>query len=86
VLRELRELGERVRRPARGADPAAAGTESLTRREREVAELVASGATNREIADALVLSVKTVETHIAHIFAKLDVRSRAALTATLMRG
>jgi len=86
VVRALRELGERARRPARAAEPAAAGTEALTKREREVAELVASGATNREIADALVLSVKTVETHIAHIFAKLDVRSRAALTATLMRG
>ena len=61
------------------------GPEALTNRERQVAQLVASGATNRQIADTLVLSVKTVETHIAHIFAKLDVRSRTALAAQMNR-
>jgi DNA-binding CsgD family transcriptional regulator len=85
AVRALRELGERVRRSVPAVDQAD-GPAVLTRREREVAQLVASGATNRAIADALVLSIKTVETHIAHIFAKLDVRSRAALTATMMRG
>ena len=82
AARALRELGERVRRPAPEHAP---GPAALTNRERQVAQLVASGATNREIADALVLSVKTVETHIAHIFAKLDVRSRTALAAELTR-
>ena len=82
AARALRELGERVRRAAPEHVP---GPAALTKRERQVAQLVASGATNREIADALVLSVKTVETHIAHIFAKLDVRSRTALAAVMMR-
>ena len=43
--------------------------------------LVATGATNSEIADALVLSVKTVARHLGNIFAKLEVSSRSAATA-----
>ncbi len=43
--------------------------------------LVAAGATNRGIADQLVLSEKTVARHVANIFAKLDVSNRAAATA-----
>lgn len=53
----------------------------LTTREVEVLRLVASGATNRGIADELVLSEKTVARHLANIFAKLDVSNRAAATA-----
>ncbi len=48
----------------------------LTRREREIAGLIAEGLTSREIADRLVISVRTVETHTEHILAKLGVRSR----------
>ena len=44
--------------------------------------LVAEGRTNREIAEALVLSPNTVIRHVANIFAKLDVGSRAAAVAT----
>jgi DNA-binding NarL/FixJ family response regulator len=51
----------------------------LSRREREVAALVAAGRSNRQIAAELVLSEKTVESHLAHIFTKLDVGSRAAV-------
>ena len=50
---------------------------ALTSRERDVATLVADGLTNREISDRLSVSEKTVETHLASIFAKLGVRSRA---------
>ena len=48
----------------------------LTGREAEVLALVAAGRTNREIAETLVLSHKTVARHLSNIFAKLDVRSR----------
>lgn len=58
------------------------GTESpdlLTSRERELLQLVGEGYTNREIADQLCLSVKTVEAHEANICSKLNVRGRAGL-------
>ena len=52
----------------------------LTRREVEVVRLVALGHSNREIAAALVLSEQTVERHLSHIFAKLQVSSRSGAT------
>ncbi|HLZ28299.1 MAG TPA: LuxR C-terminal-related transcriptional regulator [Chloroflexota bacterium] len=61
------------------ADPAVAGDGSpvrLSPRELEVAQLIALGRSNREIAEALVLSNKTVESHIKHIFDKLGVQGR----------
>lgn len=51
----------------------------LTPREREVAALVARGSTNRAIAEALVISERTVETHIEHIMDKLGVRARSEI-------
>jgi predicted ATPase/DNA-binding CsgD family transcriptional regulator len=53
----------------------------LTRREWEVAELVAAGLTNRAIASQLVLSHRTVDGHLEHILAKLGFRSRAQVAA-----
>jgi len=53
----------------------------LTKREGEIARLAAEGKTNREIADALSLSPRTVETHLSTIFGKLSVRTRAELIA-----
>ena len=47
--------------------------------------MVATGATNAEIAEALVISPKTVERHVTNIFAKLGIRNRAELTS-LVRG
>jgi DNA-binding CsgD family transcriptional regulator len=55
----------------------------LTGREHAVATLVAEGLTNREIAERLVVSSKTVEYHLANSFAKLGVRSRAQLAARI---
>ena len=65
-------------RKSEAAPPAAAG---LTTREFQVLRLVATGRTNRAIADDLELSEKTVARHISNIFNKLDVSSRAAATA-----
>jgi DNA-binding CsgD family transcriptional regulator len=73
--RELRAAGTRAR-PAR---PAATG--ALTPQELQVALTVARGATNREAATALLISPKTVEYHLARVYAKLGVRSRAELAA-----
>ena len=55
----------------------------LTRTERRVAELVATGSSNREVAATLVVSVRTVEGHLAAIYRKLEVTGRTALTAKL---
>ena len=55
--------------------------EGLTQRELEVLRLLASGKTNRGIAQALVISEKTVASHVSHIFTKLGVTSRTAATA-----
>jgi DNA-binding CsgD family transcriptional regulator len=53
--------------------------EALTPAERRVAALAAEGKTNREVAAALVVSERTVATHLSHVYAKLGVRSRTEL-------
>ncbi|WP_037869386.1 helix-turn-helix domain-containing protein, partial [Streptomyces sp. SPB074] len=68
--------GPRRRRAGRGAA-------ALTRREREVAGLVAEGLSNREIAERLVISKRTADAHVEHILAKLGVASRAEVGAAL---
>ena len=84
---EIDGLVARARlRPAAGADRAAsapaagaAGGEDpfgLTQRERQVLQLVARGATNREIGDQLFMAEKTASVHVSRILAKLGVRSR----------
>lgn len=70
------------RRRAAHVVPVALREQGVTRREFEVLDLVASGATNPEIADALHISVRTVESHISSLFTKLDSTNRAALIAT----
>lgn len=58
----------------------------LSAREQEVAQLVAAGHTNREIAAELYLSPRTVERHIANILAKLGYRSRVQVAANAAAG
>jgi two-component system response regulator NreC len=58
--------------------------ETLTKREREILKLIAEGHKNKEIADYLCISVKTVEKHRANLMKKLDLHSAAALTAYAM--
>jgi non-specific serine/threonine protein kinase len=71
-----------------GADPVAASVTRaaaalLTRREQEIADLVASGLSNREIAARLFISKRTVDAHVEHIFGKLEISSRVQLTVLL---
>ncbi|MEU6425063.1 AAA family ATPase [Microbispora sp. NPDC046973] len=73
--RVLRDIGVDVPLPRGGRR----GAGALSQREREVARLVALGRTNREIADVLFLSTRTVETHVATVLRKLGVRSRTQI-------
>ncbi|MFF0817837.1 LuxR C-terminal-related transcriptional regulator, partial [Rhodococcus sp. NPDC003318] len=70
-------LGERPR----PAPAAAASPTDLTRREREVAELVAEGLTNKAIAARLTISRRTVDGHVEHVLTKLGFSSRAQIAA-----
>jgi DNA-binding CsgD family transcriptional regulator len=84
-------LEERARTElaATGARPRKAvfsGVESLTPSELRVARLAASGQTNREIAQSLTVTEKTIETHMRHVFQKLDVGRRGELAAVLEVG
>jgi DNA-binding NarL/FixJ family response regulator len=57
------------------------GWEALTPAEERVVELLVSGSSNQQIADALYVSLATVKTHVAHVFQKLNVQSRAQVVA-----
>jgi predicted ATPase/DNA-binding CsgD family transcriptional regulator len=65
----------------RGRDDDGAARSPLTRREHEIADLVAQGLSNREIAAALVISERTVDAHVQHILNKLGFHSRAQVAA-----
>ena len=78
-------MGDHAHRRTRQGRAGRRGIESLTERELQVAHLVVDRRTNAEIADALFLSPKTIETHIRNIFHKLDVSSRVDLARTVER-
>jgi DNA-binding CsgD family transcriptional regulator len=81
---QLRGLG--VHPGPRGPrDRPSHGWESLTGTEQAVSRLVAEGLTNRAIAKRLYISPHTVNTHLRHVFAKLDVPNRVALAAVVHR-
>jgi DNA-binding NarL/FixJ family response regulator len=75
--RELLATGARPRRVA------LSGIDSLTPSERRVAEMAADGPTNREIAQALFITQRTVEVHLTSIYRKLAINSRSQLATAL---
>jgi DNA-binding CsgD family transcriptional regulator len=79
AMREVTAAGARPRRTALH------GLEALTPRELQTAGLAAEGMSNREIADALFVTVKTVEWHLKHSYGKLGIRSRRELAEALGR-
>ena len=74
---ELRATGAKPRRVQ------LTGLEALTASERRIAELAAQALTNREIAQTLFITSRTVEGHLTHVFNKLDVKTRTGLAAAL---
>ena len=74
---ELRAAG------GRSSDPESAGVEQLTASERRVAELASEGRSNPEIAQTLYVTRKTVETHLGHVYSKLDISGRGELPRAL---
>jgi DNA-binding CsgD family transcriptional regulator len=80
--RSLRKLGVRTWRRGRAAG-GETPFESLTERETKIADLVASGASNAEIAQALFVSRKTVERHVSNVLRKLGARNRTELAGRL---
>jgi DNA-binding NarL/FixJ family response regulator len=82
--------GEPFLRPPAGAGPGPVqlpddGRGVLTPREEEVVKLIAEGCTSRQIADLLVISIKTVESHRANVLEKLGMRDRVELTRYAIR-
>jgi DNA-binding CsgD family transcriptional regulator len=77
---ELAATGVRVRREAQ------TGVQSLTPSEQRIAKRAAAGASNREIAQALFVTVKTVEMHLGHTYRKLGISSRGELAAAIGKG
>jgi len=84
ALRELRQLGVHVGQP-REPTPPGADLGALSKRELAIASLVHEGRTNRQIADELAISAKTVENHLARIFRRLEISSRSQLATLVER-
>jgi DNA-binding CsgD family transcriptional regulator len=76
-LAALAEMQLERRRSPRTLTPPVATPESLTQREQEVFALLARGLSNREIADQLIISVRTAETHVERVLRKLGLDNRA---------
>jgi DNA-binding CsgD family transcriptional regulator/tetratricopeptide (TPR) repeat protein len=82
---ELGKLGHRIHRRTRPGKAGAAGIESLTERELQVARLVVERMTNPQIAAELFLSHKTVQSHLRTIFRKMNISSRVELARAVER-
>jgi DNA-binding CsgD family transcriptional regulator len=77
AVQELRATGERIGRTD------ATGVDALTASEQRIASMAATGASNHDIAQALFVTVKTVETHLGHVYQKLGVTGRRQLAHAL---
>ncbi len=78
---EHRQGGHAQQAAVAAGTPGDGLAELLTTREREVIDLIAAGHSNRQIAEILFLSPRTIERHIANLYLKLDVHSKAEATA-----
>ncbi|NJN81308.1 MAG: response regulator transcription factor [Caldilineaceae bacterium] len=97
LVRVIRDVFEGRSRTAKGASATEAGHRApraraaadlgacMTRREREVMNILMLGSTNKEIAERLVISERTVQTHLSNIFHKLGVSSRTEAVLVAMR-
>jgi DNA-binding CsgD family transcriptional regulator len=85
VDRSLRALGVRPARRAKRPERPTLGWASLTPTELAVAEEVARGLSNRQIADRLFVSPRTVESHLSHVFAKVGLQTRTELALAMSR-
>jgi DNA-binding NarL/FixJ family response regulator len=83
--RSLLGVVAETERRVRTAQPGSAGPDGLTRRELEILRALAAGRTNKEIAHELVLSVHTVERHVANAYRKIGAHNRAEATAYAVR-
>lgn len=84
--RALRAAGARLRARVSEPEPKPSATaEPLTRREHEIVMLVAEGLTNAQVAERLSISPGTVRRHLENVFTKLDVHTRTAAVAHLVR-
>ncbi|MFE1381514.1 AAA family ATPase [Streptomyces sp. NPDC058740] len=89
--RLLTDLADRTRAAALGPEPSEPATDAdgplaaLTPREREISVLVAEGLTNQAVADRLSLSPRTVESHVASVYRKTGVMTRAGLASLVAR-
>jgi DNA-binding CsgD family transcriptional regulator len=77
--------GRTARRRRPPPAPPASGRDTLTPSELRIADLAGAGQSNRQIAQRLFITQKTVETHLAHAFRKLHIDSRAQIPAALTR-
>lgn len=84
VMRNAQE--ELAAMGARPRTPVLTGVEALTGSERRVARLAAEGLSNKEIAQALFVTVKAVEVHLTDVYRKLGIRSRSRLPGALSVG
>lgn len=80
AAQELKATGVRVSRPG------VTGVDALTASEHRIASMAATGMHNRDIAQALFVTIKTVETHLGHIYPKLNLTGRTELAAALGGG
>lgn len=89
IEEELLDLARRARvridEPAAGASDVPAALHGLTEREREVLDLIAVGRTYAEIARSLMISEKTVSTHVSHLLAKTGSANRVELARLVHR-
>lgn len=82
--RLLDELGARIRADSEGRRAAMARLADLTRREREIAELIGNGQSNKQIARQLMITESTVKAHLTEIFRKLGIADRLKLALLIV--